>query len=135
MKITPYSLFRDFLLFLGCCAIGAFMGFAVLVVLVSDFFSPDPAYRHVRTGEASWYWGSGMVCASRQYPRGSWVRVTYGRASIVVQVTSRGPAWRFFKRGRIIDLSRTAFVWLAPQKIGLIAVTVEACDPPKPAPI
>lgn len=106
--------------------------FAVVCVKVLDMVPvTNSDYIQVRRGKASWYAGGGMVCASRLYPVGSWVKVTYGRAKIVVQVTSRGPAWRFFRKGRIVDLSRTSFGWLANSRIGLIDVTVEQCDPPK----
>jgi rare lipoprotein A (peptidoglycan hydrolase) len=121
-------------MFLAVCAVGLFFGLAVLFIWLADQIRPDPAYRHVRTGRASWYAGSGMVAASRFYRPGTWVRVTYRKASIVVQITSAGPAWRFVRlpwpRRRIVDLARTAFIWLENPRIGLIDVTVEPCDPP-----
>ena len=111
---------------------------AVLIVVSLGYFSwvlrvcdevtdetPAPEYHQVRRGIASWYRASGMVCASRLYPIGSTLRVCHGQQAIFVTVVTRGPAWRFFRRGRIIDLSLDAFRWLAAPKFGLIDVTVE----------
>lgn len=134
MNPDKTHVWRELGLFLGCCLMGCIIGMAILIVWSADQVRPDPNYRHVRRGVASWYVSSGMVCASRLYPVGSWIRVTYGKASIVVQVTSRGPAWRFFRlpwwKRRIVDLSRTAFLWLEKAEVGLIDVTTEPCEAP-----
>lgn len=125
---------RELGLFLGCCVVGFVVGSAILIVWAADQVRPDPNYRHVRRGKASWYAASGMVCASRFYTTGTWLKVTYRKASIVVQVTSAGPAWRFVRRPwwkrRVVDLSRSAFLWLEKAEIGMIDVEVEPCAPP-----
>lgn len=103
-------------------------GYFAYVLKACDALSreePDPSYRQVRHGIASWYRGDGMVCASRQYPIGSHLRVSHGNLAVFVTVTSRGPAWRFFRQGRCLDLSLDAFKWLAAPKFGLICVQIE----------
>lgn len=79
------------------------------------------------TCTASWY-AAGLVApedltaASRDYPRGTRLRVTHDDKSVVVRVNDYGPAvWT----GRCIDLSRGAFRALASPSVGLIDVTVE----------
>jgi rare lipoprotein A len=53
-------------------------------------------------------------------------------ASVIVTVTDRGPARRFVREGRVIDLSRAAFKRLANPNLGLIQVTVEAINDSEP---
>lgn len=119
------------MLILELMAVGFALGILCILAWLADGVEKDPHYRHVRSGKASWYTGSGMVAASRLYPIDSWVEVTYHKVKIKVQITSRGPAWRYFVRGRIIDLARGAFCWLENPRFGVIPVTVEPCDPPK----
>lgn len=126
---------KDLSLLLLVVLVAVAMGVTILFVKLMDtVWIHNREYVQVRRGWASWYAGGGFVCASRQYPLKSWVKVTYGHVPIVVQVTSRGPAWRYFQRGRIVDLSRTSFSWLAPLDRGLIPVTVEACPAPVASP-
>lgn len=64
-----------------------------------------------------------LTASHRSLDFGSKVRVTNrdnGR-SVVVRVNDRGP----FVRGRVIDLSRTAFAEIADPRVGLVPVTVE----------
>lgn len=90
-----------------------------------------PDYGHTRSGIASWYSSSRtrMECASRCYAKGTMLKVTYGRRFIIVEVTSRGPAWKWFRRGRIIDLAFYAFQALEDPRMGLIRVEVEPWSP------
>jgi len=44
---------------------------------------------------------------------------------VVVKITDRGPAERFVRLGRIIDLSSAAFKRLAPLEQGLVDVKLE----------
>lgn len=105
---------------------------AILLLRKTKLWPAD--FHQTRHGIASWYSGNGMVAASRQYPIGSYVRVSSGCMKITVQVTSRGPAWRYFQKGRIIDLSREAFSYLAPLHQGLVVVDVEQWPAPPPSP-
>ncbi len=45
--------------------------------------------------------------------------------SVVVRVNDRGPHPRFFRQGRIIDLTEAAFSRIAPTHKGLIRIRIE----------
>ena len=68
-----------------------------------------------------------LTCASWDYSFGTKLRVRRpdNGHSVVVTVTDRGPAKRLYKDGRTLDLSRRAFLTLAPLEVGVIKVTVE----------
>lgn len=91
------------------------------------------------TGHASWYGAEcaglpmangkpfdpkKLTAASWAYPLGTRVKVTSGDRSVVVTITDRGPNKRLVKQGRVIDLSRSAFLALGDLRAGLIPVTV-----------
>lgn len=93
------------------------------------------------TGLASWYGKEhaghimangrpfdpeAMTCATYAYPLGTVLRVAYGRRTVRVLVTDRGPHPRL---GRLVDLSRRAFLELAPLDFGLVTVTVSVASP------
>ncbi|MDP2654585.1 MAG: septal ring lytic transglycosylase RlpA family protein [Candidatus Omnitrophota bacterium] len=101
----------------------------------------------VMSGKASWYSekdpginrrtanneifdDSDLTCAIWGAPFNQRVRVTNrdNGKSIVVRVNDRGPHYRFVRRGRIIDLTRSAFSQIAPLKRGLINVEIEFID-------
>lgn len=60
-------------------------------------------------------------------PFGTKIKVTNRQsgASVVVMVTDRGPAKRLAKKGRIVDLSKTAFAKIADLTQGIIPVRIE----------
>ena len=66
-----------------------------------------------------------LTCASWDYSFGAKLRVRRpdNGHSVVVTVTDRGPAKRLYKDGRTLDLSRRAFLTLAPLEVGVIKVT------------
>ena len=66
-----------------------------------------------------------LTCASWDYSFGAKLRVVRPNNghSVVVTVTDRGPAKRLYKDGRTLDLSRRAFLTLAPLEVGVIKVT------------
>lgn len=93
---------------------------------------------HTQTGQASYYadkfqnrpTASGepykarqKTAAHRTLPFGSQVRVTnlQNGKSVVVRVNDRGP----FIKGRIIDLSRSAFSSIGNTSVGLLNVRIE----------
>lgn len=93
---------------------------------------------HTETGQASFYadrfqnrkTASGepykarqKTAAHRTLPFGSQVRVTNVRngKSVVVRINDRGP----FIRGRVIDLSRSAFASIGDTSAGLLNVRIE----------
>lgn len=61
------------------------------------------------------------TCASREYPRGTILRVIYQDRFTTCRINDYGPEeWT----GRDIDLSSLAFRDLAPLSVGLIPVTI-----------
>jgi rare lipoprotein A len=91
-----------------------------------------------QSGKASWYGGrlhggptasgerynqNAMTAAHKKLPMGSRVRVTNvaNGKSCVVRINDRGP----FIRGRVIDLSRAAFLKIASLNSGVISVKLE----------
>ena len=93
---------------------------------------------HTETGKASFYadrfqnrktaigerYQAGQnTAAHRSLPFGSQVRVTNVRngRSVVVRINDRGP----YVRGRIIDLSRSAFARIGDPAAGLLNVRIE----------
>lgn len=80
-------------------------------------------YHNKRTASGERYQTNLNTAAHMTLPFGSMVRVTNlanGR-SVVVKVNDRGA----FKRGRIIDLSRSAFSAIGNTRAGLIKVKIE----------
>jgi len=61
-----------------------------------------------------------LTCASRDYPKGTMLEVTYGDKSVVCRVND----W-IEHPDRIIDLSSMAFKELAPLSVGLLEVIIK----------
>jgi rare lipoprotein A len=68
-----------------------------------------------------------MTCAMWKVPFGSMVKVTNleNGKKIIVRVNDRGPAKRYYRSGRIIDLTKSAFEKIAPREKGLVRVQIE----------
>jgi len=67
-----------------------------------------------------------LTCAMWGFKFGTIVEVTNmdnGR-SVLVRVNDRGPARRFARRGRVIDLTKAAFARIASHRDGLVRVSV-----------
>lgn len=98
----------------------------------------------VRVGKASWYsrYSPGinkrtanneifndqaLTAAMWGVPFHQLVKVTNldNGKSVIVRVNDRGPHKRYVHRGRLIDLSRQAFVQIASPRRGLINVQIE----------
>ncbi len=85
--------------------------------------------KHHLTGRATWYpdrlsKDSSLAAASNEYPLRTRLKVTniQTKESVIVTVQSVGP----FVKGRIIDLTKTAFSKIGyPRKQGVLTVTVE----------
>lgn len=78
-----------------------------------------------KVGVASWYAHTGtMACASRMFPRGTWLRVTSREngKQIFVVVNDYGP---MRGTGKMIDLDKVAFEKLASLGKGVVEVKVE----------
>ncbi|MBI5150349.1 MAG: septal ring lytic transglycosylase RlpA family protein [Candidatus Omnitrophica bacterium] len=104
----------------------------------------DPSLKALQSGRASWYsrYSPGinkrtanneifndqaLTAAMWDVPFNQLVKVTNldNGKSVVVRVNDRGPHKRFVRRGRVIDLSRQAFLQIAPPRKGLINVQIE----------
>jgi len=86
----------------------------------------DPGIKK-RTANNEVFKDTEMTCAIWGAAFDSKVRVTNlknGR-SVVLRVNDRGPHGRYFREGRIIDLTKAAFNQLSSTKAGLIDVKVE----------
>jgi len=70
---------------------------------------------------------SALTCASWDYRFGTSLKITNidNGKSVIVTVTDRGPAKRLYKRGRVIDLSKQAFLNIADLKKGIINIKIE----------
>jgi len=68
-----------------------------------------------------------FTCASWDYPLGTWlyVRSLISNRSCKVIVTDRGPAKRLYRKGRVLDLSKSAFNSIASLSEGVIPVSIE----------
>lgn len=80
-------------------------------------------YHNQRTASGELYNVDQATAAHRTLPFGSQVKVTNTRngKSVVVRVNDRGP----FVRGRVIDLSRSAFSSIGDTSAGLLDVKIE----------
>ena len=100
--------------------------------------------KSIRFGKASWYSrqspginkrtanneifnDQALTAAMWNVPFHQLVKVTNldNGKSVIVRVNDRGPHKRFVRRGRLIDLSRQAFVQIATPNKGLINVQLE----------
>jgi uncharacterized protein YabE (DUF348 family) len=78
-----------------------------------------------KTGRASWYNHTGtLACASRMFPRGTWLRVTNkaNGKKVFVQVNDYGP---MRGTGKMIDLDKVAFKKIGDLGQGVMEVKVE----------
>lgn len=80
-------------------------------------------YQNRKTASGEPYKAGQNTAAHRTLPFGSQVRVTNVRngKSVVVRINDRGP----FVRGRVIDLSRSAFASIGDTSAGLLNVRIE----------
>lgn len=126
--------------------------FAAKIMVITIFavhIKPDEASlvsndRGIMAGRASWYsrYDAGinrrtanneifddrdMTCAMWNVPFNQKLRVTNlenGR-SVVVRVNDRGPHKRFVRKGRVIDLTKSAFRQISGTKKGIVRVQIE----------
>ena len=80
-------------------------------------------HQHRRTASGEPYQHEQLTAAHRKLPFGSQVKVTNvdNGKTVTVKINDRGP----FVRGRIIDLSKSAFSRLGSTALGLLDVTIE----------
>ncbi len=89
-----------------------------------------------KEGVASWYDPSatspklfktwGVTCAMRRTDYGKYYQVCNlaNNKCVFVRHNDFGPSWRMYRKGRIIDLSKSAFRKIADLELGLIKVSV-----------
>lgn len=67
-----------------------------------------------------------LTCAMWGAPFNQTVKVTNrsNGKSVIVRVNDRGPHFRYFRKGRVIDLTKAAFAKIASLDNGLIDVEV-----------
>ena len=83
-------------------------------------------FQHRKTANGERYDSSKLTAAHRTLPFGTLVKVTHirNKRSVIVRINDRGP----FVKGRIIDLSRSAFSRIANPRIGVIDVEIEIVE-------
>ena len=113
-----------------------------LIGIEPEMLESTPSYA-IYQGEASWYaeFSPGirettanmeifdhdkMTCAMWEVPFNTMVEVRNlkNNKKVIVRVNDRGPAKRYFKKGRIIDLTKAAFEEIANLDIGLTKVQI-----------
>jgi len=77
----------------------------------------------IEKGWASWYGIPGLTAAHKTLPKGTRVKVTnlLNGKQVTVKIIDRGP----YVKGRVIDLSKTAFSEIFPPSRGLCYVSLE----------
>ena len=128
MKKVIFSIFLMFLLAVDPLFLegSSFKGYGFLQGKASWYSRKDRGIRK-RTANMEIFKDTGLTCAAWGLPFGSLLEVTNldNGKSVIVRVNDRGPAKRLVRRGRIIDLTKTAFSAIADNKNGLIDVRVE----------
>ena len=110
----------------------------------SQFVYLRPSETSIQTGKASWYSeqspginkhtanneifnDSGLTAAMWEVPFNQMVKVTNleNGKFVVVRINDRGPHKRYVARGRIIDLTKQAFLTISSLDRGLIHIELE----------
>ncbi len=80
-------------------------------------------YQGRQTANGERFNQNARTAAHKTLAFGTWVKVTNKRnsRSVVVRINDRGP----FVKGRIIDLSKSAFSAIANRRLGVVEVVVE----------
>ncbi len=93
----------------------------------ASWYSENDPGVNLRTANRELFDDEAMTCAMWGVPFNQRVKITNLKngKSIIVRVNDRGPHKRFVQRGRIIDLTRSAFKQISPLKHGLIDIQIE----------
>ena len=110
----------------------------------SQFVYLRPSETVIQTGKASWYSeqspginkhtanneifnDSSLTAAMWEVPFNQIVKVTNleNGKSVIVRINDRGPHKRYVERGRIIDLTKQAFLTISSLDRGLIRIELE----------
>lgn len=119
MRIFLLCIFIGFILICGCAKEEAVSG---------DYPKTGLASWHLtkKTASGEKFDNNALTCAMRRKDFGKYYRVCNlsNDKCIVVRQNDFGPSKTFYNRGRIIDLTRAAFLRIADLKDGIIKVTV-----------
>ena len=101
------------------------IGSIAVLLCRASWYSPEDSSNLTANGEV--FTGREMTCAMRSHEFGRKYRVTNraNHAFVTVRHNDFGPAMRRVRNGVCIDLSRAAFMRLAPLEKGVIDVEVE----------
>jgi rare lipoprotein A len=93
----------------------------------ASWYSKSSSGVKLRTANREIFDDSSLTCAMWGVPFNQMVRVTNlaNGKSVVVRVNDRGPHKRFVRKGRIVDLSKNAFMQIASLEHGLIKIRIE----------
>jgi rare lipoprotein A len=93
----------------------------------ASWYSRNSPGINKRTANNEVFKDTEMTCAIWGAAFNSRVKVTNLKngKSVILRVNDRGPHGRYFRQGRIIDLTKTAFQKLSDSQKGLIQVKVE----------
>ncbi len=126
MKLTPVKLlmFAFFLLMAGCSTVqqGAGKHRIGFTEYGKASYYADK-YHNKKTASGELYKHELKTAAHRKLPFGTRVRVTNvkNEKSVIVKINDRGP----FVKGRVIDLSKSAFERIGSTSLGVINVKIE----------
>ncbi len=107
-----------------------FKVFVLTTYILASFYTEQSSSSMTASGEP--YDEDGLTFASWNYPFGQFIRVTNlkNEKSVVVRCNDRGPAKRLVREGRVIDLSKGAFLRIAPLSDGVIEIKTEMVERP-----
>lgn len=96
------------------------------VCLAKNYGIASFYYRPQNTASGKWFTPNKMWAAHKTLPLGTKVKVTNvkNQKSVIVTIWDRGP----YKKGRVIDLSKSAFSKIADTKKGLCTVNLKIVD-------
>ena len=80
-----------------------------------------------RCADGSLFRDENKTAASWDFAFGQKLRVTNKKTgkSVIVEITDRGPNKKLYKKGRVLDLSKSAFASIADLREGVIEVLIE----------
>ncbi|MEW5894499.1 MAG: septal ring lytic transglycosylase RlpA family protein [Candidatus Omnitrophota bacterium] len=98
-----------------------------LIVGMASWYSKQSPGIKRTTANMEIFDDTAMTCAMWGVPFNQQIKITNlsNGKSVIVRVNDRGPNKRLVKKGRLIDLSRSAFQKIAPLKEGLVPVKIE----------
>ena len=99
----------------------------------ASWYSENDPYILPTTANMEPFSGKKLTCAVWGFPFNTYLKVTNIRngKSVIVRVNDRGPAKFLFNRGRIIDLTKTAFSRIECVDRGITPVKITVLSLPR----